>query len=196
LAPTGTGFSGGVSKTASTDISGLLNNTTAFATTATYFVTPTAPGGCAGTPFTVTVSLVANAFIPSLSTTTCSGVTFNFTPAAGIIPTGTTYQWSAPSGVSISGGAGGVGEAISGTLNNTSTITRTATYLVTPSAGSCNGNVFTLTVFVLPVAILNPLSATTCSGISFTVSPTSANGILPAATQYTWTAPTGTGITN
>ncbi len=196
LEPTGSGFSGGVSKTASTDISGLLNNTTAFATTATYFVTPTAPGGCAGTPFTVTVSLVANAFIPALSTTTCSGVTFNFTPAAGIIPTGTTYQWSAPSGVSISGGAGGVGEAISGTLNNTSTITRTATYVVTPSAGSCNGNVFTLTVFVLPVAILNPLTATTCSGISFTVSPTSANGILPAATQYTWTAPTGTGITN
>ena len=196
LEPTGTGFSGGVSKTASTDISGLLNNTTAFATTATYFVTPTAPGGCAGTPFTVTVSLVANAFIPALSTTTCSGVAFNFTPAAGIIPTGTTYQWSAPSGVSISGGAGGVGEAISGTLNNTSTITRTATYVVTPSAGSCNGNVFTLIVFVLPVAILNPLTATTCSGISFTVSPTSANGILPAATQYTWTEPTGTGITN
>jgi gliding motility-associated-like protein len=196
LAPTGTGFSGGVSKTASTDISGLLNNTSAFATTATYFVTPTAPGGCAGSPFTFTVSLVANAYIPALSTTTCSGVAFNFTPAAGIIPTGTTYQWSAPSGVSISGGAGGVGEAISGTLNNTSTITRTATYVVTPSAGSCNGNVFTLTVFVLPVAILNPLTATTCSGISFTVTPTSANGILPAATQYTWTAPTGTGITN
>ncbi|MCX6263126.1 MAG: hypothetical protein NTZ47_01105, partial [Bacteroidetes bacterium] len=195
LAPTGTGFNGGVSKTASTDISGLLNNTTAFPTTATYFVTPTAPGGCAGTPFTVTVSLVANAYISGLSTTTCSGVAFNFTPAGGIIPTGTTYQWNAPTGVFISGGAGGVGEAISGTLNNSSNITRTATYQVTPTAGTCIGNSFTLTVHVLPIAILNPLTTTICSGATFSVSPTNGSaGVVPFGTLYKWSAPTGTGI--
>jgi gliding motility-associated-like protein len=195
LAPSGSGFTGGVSKTASTDISGLLINSTAFATTATYFVTPTAPGNCAGAPFTVTVSLVANAYISALSTTTCSGVGFNFTPASGIIPTGTTYQWSSPSGSFISGGASGVGEAISGTLNNASNITRTATYVVTPLAGTCTGNSFTLTVHVLPIAILNPLTATICSGTSFTVSPTNgSNGVVPFGTLYKWSEPTGTGI--
>ncbi|MFN5428772.1 MAG: PKD-like domain-containing protein, partial [Bacteroidota bacterium] len=197
LSPSGTGFSGGASKTSSSDISGLLSNTTGFAATATYSITPTAPGGCAGLPFTFTVSIVPNAFIPALSTTTCSGVGFQFTPQSGVIPSGTVYDWGIPTGSFLSGGTAGSGQAIiGGTISNTSNITRTATYTVTPLAGSCTGGSFTLTVFVQPVAQINELSTTVCSGISFSVSPANGGttGVVPSGTLYSWLEPMGTAI--
>ncbi|MCA6468299.1 MAG: hypothetical protein IM552_09890, partial [Chitinophagaceae bacterium] len=198
LTPTGTGFTGGASRTLSSNFTGQLSNSSSSGATATYTVIPTAPGGCAGLPFTFTVSIVPNAFIPALSTTTCSGVSFQFTPQSGVIPTGTVYDWSSPSlGGFLSGGAAGAGVSIiSGTLNNSSNITRTATYTVTPVAGSCTGSSFTLTVFVQPIAQINELSTTVCSGISFSVSPANGGttGVVPSGTLYSWLEPMGTAI--
>ena len=194
LTPTGSGFTGGASRTLSSNFTGQLSNSSSSAATATYSVIPTAPGGCAGQSFTWVVSIVPNAFVPALSTTICSGVQFQFTPASGIIPDGTVYDWSAPTGSSLSGGVAGAGQPIiSGTLNNSSNSTRTATYIVTPVAGSCTGDSFTLTVLVSPIAQISSITTTVCSGAGFSISP--SNGIIPDGTQYRWLEPSGTGIT-
>lgn len=194
LTPTGTGFTGGASRTLSSNFTGQLSNSSSSGATATYSVIPTAPGGCAGQAFTWVVSIVPNAFIAALSTTTCSGIPFQYTPVSGVIPTGTVYDWSIPSGGFLSGGAAGAGESIiSGTLNNSSNITRTATYTVTPVAGSCTGSSFTLTVFVSPVAQIGAITTTICSGTGFSISP--SNGIIPGGTLYRWLEPSGSGIT-
>ncbi|MCA6486028.1 MAG: hypothetical protein IM547_11545, partial [Chitinophagaceae bacterium] len=194
LTPTGTGFTGGASRTLSSNFTGQLSNSSSSGATATYTVIPTAPGGCAGQAFTWVVSIVPNAFIAALSTTTCSGIPFQYTPVSGVIPTGTVYDWSSPSGGFLSGGAAGAGESIiSGTLNNSSNITRTATYTVTPVAGSCTGSSFTLTVFVSPVAQIGAITTTICSGTGFSISP--SNGIIPGGTLYRWLEPSGSGIT-
>ena len=195
--PGGTGYSGASTGSNAVNISGTISNSSGLPATATYQVTPTAPGNCAGNPFTLTVSLVPNAFISALSTTTCSGVTFQFTPPTGIVPSGTLYNWSAPTGISLSGGSSGSGlSIISGTLDNSSNITRTATYIVTPVAGLCTGNNFTLTVFVSPVAQINNLTTSVCSGAGFSITPSQGtNGIVPSGTQYQWLEPVGSGFT-
>ena len=120
------------------------------ATTFTFTATAT---GCSSTTLPVTVSV--GPAITSMTATTCSGTAFTSTPVNGtngVVPTGTTYSWSAPTmGSGISGGAAGSGSSITGTLINSSTTTPgTATYLVTASTPGCTGNTFTLTVTVNP----------------------------------------------
>src|SRR5690606_33258756 len=130
--------------------------------------------------------------------TICSGGTFTVTPANGgteIVPTGTTYTWSAPvispAGSITGGSAQPTGQtSISQALTNTSNASATATYTVTPQSGTCTGPTFTVTVTVNPVPSISNKTATICSGGTFTVTP--ANGgteIVPTGTTYTWTAP-------
>ena len=181
-------------------ITGTLKNTTNIAVTATYLVSPTS-GVCAGTTFTVIVTVNPEATVSAMTALTCSGVTFNTTPTNGtngIIPAGTLYTWSAPSGA---GFIGGQSQAIAvsnifGTLVNTTNIARTATYMVSPISGNCSGAVFTLTVTINPEAFVSPMSTTTCNGVAFNITPVDViNGVIPTGTLYTWSAPTGTGIT-
>ena len=91
-----------------------------------------------------------NPAITAISLFVCSGTAFSISPANGtngIVPVGTTYSWSAPAGTGFTGGASGSGAlSISGTLINTTSNPVTATYTVTPSAGSCTGSTFTVTV--------------------------------------------------
>ncbi len=56
------------------------------------------------------------------------------------------------------------------------------------------GNSFTITVTVSPLAAINALTAVTCSGTAFTITPTNVvNGIIPAGTNYSWSTPSVTG---
>ncbi len=93
--------------------------------------------------------------ITAMTAVICSRDGFIVTPVNGInglVPTETTYSWSAPSGTGFTGGAPGSGAAsISGTLTNTTTATVTATYIVTPTALDCPGNTFTVTVTINPL---------------------------------------------
>ncbi len=199
LAPVGTGFSGGTAQALSaTSISGTLINTTNTQAIAEYTVTPIS-GACAGVPFTAVITLNPKAIVTSLTATICSGGTFNVTPSAGIIPAGTTYTWSVPTGSNFTGGlsqTSGVSN-VSGTLVNTSSSARTVTYLVTPmsATGSCTGNVFSVTVTVTPVASIGAFTIVTASGTAFEISPVDGTGgiIVPAGTTYSWPAPTVTG---
>ncbi|MCA6488678.1 MAG: hypothetical protein IM551_01480, partial [Chitinophagaceae bacterium] len=48
-----------------------------------------------------------------------------------------------------------------------------------------------------PGASINSINLTTCSGVQFSYTPVDGiDGIIPTTTIYTWTLPSGTGITN
>ena len=148
------GVTGGVSGSSASTISGTLTNPTNTSQTATYTVSPLS-GSCSGNTFTVTVTVNPMPNITAMSTTAASGGAFTVTPVNGtngLIPAGTTYIWSAPSGTGFSGGAGSTGSPsnIAGTLTLTTTSGATAIYTVTPTSGSCSGNSFTVTVTISP----------------------------------------------
>ena len=78
-------------------------------------------------------------------------------------------------------------------MNPTNTV-QTALYTVTPGSGSCTGTPFTLTVTVNPKPAITNMTTTVCSGIGFTSSPANVtNGVVPAGTTYSWSAPAVTG---
>ncbi len=195
------GLSGGLTGASSTNISGALANATTGALTATYIVTTLSAGSCTGAAFTVTITVNPAATVTAITDTINTGVTFTETPANivnGIVPAGTTYSWLFPTGTGITGGTSATGATtISGTLTNTTSIARTATYIVTPTSGSCTGTPFTVTITVNPVARITGLTAVTCSGVTFSITPVNddVNNVVPAGTTYSWSLPTNAGFT-
>ncbi|MFZ4522051.1 MAG: PKD domain-containing protein [Bacteroidales bacterium] len=203
-APTGTGFTGGTAGSGQTLVSGTLVNTTNTPQTAVYTVTPTsgAAGACTGNTFTVTVIVNPNPVIPDQTAAICSGAAFTITPLNNlpvtVVPPGTTYTWSAPTGTGFTGGAAGVNQiTINGTLTNITNSVQTAIYTVTPTSGPCVGIAFTVDVTINPKPLMPGQTATVCSGTAFVVAPTNnpPSTIVPSGTTYTWSAPTGTGFT-
>jgi hypothetical protein len=200
-APTASGITGTAAGTNAASISGTLTNTTNAPVNVVYTVTPTS-GSCTGSTFTVTVTVNPEPAVNNMTATAiCSGGTFTATPANGtngIVPAGTTYSWSAPIASGITGTASGTNAAsISGTLTNTTNAPINVVYTVTPTSGSCTGSTFTVTVTVNPEPAVNNMTATAiCSGGTFTATPANGtNGIVPAGTTYSWSAPTVAGIT-
>jgi hypothetical protein len=130
-------------------------------------------------------------------TTTCSGVLFSVSPTEGVggdyVPASTTYTWLAPTAITGIEGLTGASSAASffATLTNTTNAPIDVVYIVTPASLTCTGNPFTVTVTVYPAAVVDNISVTTCSGISFAVTPTAGN--IPTGISYTWNAPTYTG---
>jgi PKD repeat protein len=197
-APSGPGFNNGTPGIGSPSITGVLNNTTSLPVVVTYSVTPSS-GSCTGTPFNAEVTVRPSPVIAPIIIHACSGSSFNITPIDiinGIVPTGTTYSWSAPAGPGISGSDASSGaSSITGTLiNNTSTV-QTVIYNVTPIAGGCSGPVFRVTVILDPKPQVNDISYTICSGTPFSVTPADGiNGTVPAGTTYSWSVPAGVGF--
>ncbi|HPI68642.1 MAG TPA: hypothetical protein PL003_05410, partial [Bacteroidales bacterium] len=186
------GLSGGAGGSGGSII-GTLTNTTNGALNATYTVTPTS-GSCPGADFDVVVTVNPRPAINDMTGSACSGAGFTVTPVNvtnGIVPAVTTYTWSAPSvQPGLTGGAGGSGNSITGTLTNTTNAALTATYTVTPTSGSCQGPDFDVVVTVNPRPAINDMTGSACSGDGFTVTPVNVtNGIVPAGTTYTWNAP-------
>jgi gliding motility-associated-like protein len=196
-APTGSGFTGGLSQTTFVpEIFGTLKNTVNYQVTATYTVYPNdIICGLIANPFTLTVYLNPAAYITAMTSETCTGVPFTVSPTDvqnGVVPAGTTYIWSEPQyGANVSGGASGSGPAITGTLLNSSAIPGTATYTVTPVTTLCGINeAFTLEMTVNPFPSINAITTTICTGVQFVVSPTNGiNGSLLPNTTYTWNEP-------
>ncbi|NBR13384.1 MAG: hypothetical protein EBU01_02235, partial [Crocinitomicaceae bacterium] len=198
-APSVSGITGTTSGTASADINGTLTNTTNSGINVVFVVTPSF-GSCSGMPFNVTVTVNPQPAINDMTATACNGTAFNVIPANGtngIVPTGTTYVWSAPTTTATGGSAQAIGQvAISQTLTHTSASAVTASYTVTPTSGTCAGNPFTLVVTVSPRPVVSNESTTICSGGTFAVTPASGgSNVIPAGTTYSWAAPSVTGIT-
>ncbi|MCA6484358.1 MAG: hypothetical protein IM547_03025, partial [Chitinophagaceae bacterium] len=189
LAPTGiSGIEGLTGATSAAFFSATLTNTTNAPIIVTYIVTPASLSGT-GATFTVTVTVNPTASVNPINLTTCSGVSFAVTPSSGTIPTGVSYTWSTPGiTASLTGGATGSGTNITGLLTNTSASVQTATYTVTPNlTNGCTSAPFTLTVAVFPVASINNVSLTVCSGLNF--NPTLI-GTIPSGINYSWSPPT------
>ncbi|MFM7358425.1 MAG: PKD-like domain-containing protein, partial [Sediminibacterium sp.] len=181
------------SSVSSSIFDGPLNNPTSPQQTASYRVSPSV-GACIGASFTLTVSVDSRAAITAMTAVACSNSLFTINPVNGtngLVPVNTTYAWNAPTGADIGNGQPGSGQLfISGTLNNAANDPRTATYLVTPSTGSCSGSQFTLTVTVNPAPVINPIYRTICTGTSFALTPTTGvDGFVPAGTTFTWDPP-------
>ncbi len=162
-------------------------------------ITVTAGNSCGtSTAATLAVSVVTVPVIANKSATVYSGTAFTVTPVNGtdVVPPGTTYSWPLPVVTGgITGGATGTGaNSITGTLNNPSSSAQTATYTVTPSASGCSGATFTVTVTVNAIPDIDDLTASTCSGSGFSVTPADGtNGTVPSGTTYSWAAPAVTG---
>jgi len=146
----------------------ILVNTTALPVNVVFetAATLTDGTGCIGPKSIHTITVNPKATIETINTTICSGGTFSVTPIAGtgnIIPTGTTYTWSAPTintpGAITGGTAQSIPQSIIGeTLTNVSSAIATATYLVTPMSGSCVGVPFDVVVTVNPTPTVNGVS--------------------------------------
>jgi gliding motility-associated-like protein len=190
------GLTGGANATGASSFSGTLLNPTNTVQTATYSITPTS-GSCDGAAFTATVTINPKPTIANnVTEPICSTNSFAFSSTTGdIIPVGTTYTWNLPT---VTGGlmggivASGV-TTINGTLTNPTNTQQSALYTITPTAGSCTGGTFTMSVVVNPKpTIADNITAPICSATSFTFSPTGTD-VIPSNTQFTWATPTVTG---
>jgi hypothetical protein len=154
-----------------TSITGTLHNSKSGAKKATYKVTPKA-AECTGADFNLVVTVYPKPVVSSKTVTICSGDSFSITPSDGVdgdvIPSGTTYSWSAPgSPAEITGRASGTNaSSISGTLVNNSNLVKSVVYNVTPKSGTQTGSLFSVTVTVNPSPKLSGASQdrTICAG--------------------------------
>jgi len=178
--------------------------------------TPTASGtfnysvpvlGCEDPGVNATGTITVN---PKVEITTpiqsavCSDDEFTVTPTDvtdGEVPAGTTYSWSAPTVTGgLTGGVASTGSptSITGTLINPTNTAQTATYIVTPTSGTCIGANFTVIVTVNPKPAIspNPFPASICSDGTFKVLPVDGtNGIVPTNTTYTWSVAANSNVT-
>ena len=140
-----------------------------------------------------------NASASIILNSTVNNTIFDYTvasvPAAG-------YSWTAgkdPVNGSITDADGNGTETLSRQLQHNSNAAVVVTYTITPTgpgATACVGTPITRTVTVNPVAAITNMAAMVCSATGFTVSPVDVtNGIVPAGTTYSWSAPAGAGFT-
>ncbi|MFN5652960.1 MAG: beta strand repeat-containing protein, partial [Flavobacteriia bacterium] len=183
----------------SASISETLTNTTNVPVSVTYVYTITA-NGCSATN-NVVVVVNPTPVIAAKTATICNTGTFTVTPSNGsdIVPSNTTYTWSAPSAIfGISGLASGTSAAsISGTLTNSTNAPIDVVYTVTPTSGAngnCVGSSFTVTVTVNPTPALSSTltPAAICSATTFSYTATSATLVSPG---FAWTRAAVSGIT-
>ena len=140
-----------------TSSSGLINTSTQ-QRTVIYSVTPRS-GTCTGTPFILTVIVeppvtvvIGDKTAPAI----CSGDTFTVTPTTGggdIVPAGIKYTWTVAANTSITGESAVTTPqaSISQTLTNTTSLSSTVIYTVTPRFGTdwnCSGTTFKVSVTV------------------------------------------------
>ncbi|MFC0776404.1 PKD-like domain-containing protein, partial [Terrimonas alba] len=169
----------------------LTNPSNTTAGTVQYIVTPTSsPGGCAGSPYTITVTVNPRPAVTNANTATiCSGAGPNISLTASVP---STFAWTIGTITGgITGASAGSGSAINQILTNPSSTTNgTVQYIVTPtSANGCIGAAFTITVTVRPApTVTTAATKTICSGAGTAITLTAS-----VASSFTWTIGTVTG---
>ncbi|MFL5745953.1 MAG: beta strand repeat-containing protein, partial [Niastella sp.] len=174
------GITGASAGSGSTINQTLTNPSNTTAGTVQYIVTPTSsPGGCAGTPYAITITVNPRPAIPTISaggpTTFCQGGSVTLTSSSA-----TGNQWSLN------------GTGVPGATNQTYSTTTSGSYTVTVTNG--NGCARTsaatsITVNPLPTITVSPAApAAFCSGGSVTLTASGAN-------TYTWSPATDLSIT-
>jgi len=172
----------------------------------TYIVTPSS-GTCIGLPFELEVTLSPRPFIEDVVVDPiCSEDTFVVSPQTGVpnanivVPIGTTYTWTVVANPNVDGESDEIvpQTEISQTLTNTTSVTQTIEYTVTPLSTGCAGLTFQVFVDVKPrpFIVAGPQTQDTqCSGSPFVIAPQdgvpTADTIVPVGTQYTWVISVG-----
>ena len=176
-------------------------NTSGNPITATISVTPKA-NGCTGTSqnFTITVNPSPVVTFSIQNQTICSGDTsalVTLSSAAGATLNWTAIQPSGVSGVAISGTNTIPAQTLVNNTNSNIVVMYNATSTLSGGA-TCAGATFIYTITVKPKPFITAnMTAISCSGLSFSVSPTnSAGNNIPTGTTYSWSTPIVTvGIT-
>ena len=157
-----------------------------------YIVTPTSTSGlCAGSPYTITVTVNPIPVVSNATTKTiCSGASTAISLNASAL---SNFAWTIGTvNGGITGQSGSSGSTIGQTLTNPSNSgTGSVQYQVTPTStvGSCVGSAHTITVTVNPLpALTNAATTTICSGANSNITLTAT-----IASNYSWTLGTNTG---
>jgi len=203
-----TGINGGAASgtPSPTSLTGTLTNFTGGYLDATYTIIPTA-NSCDGNSFTFIVRVYPKPIIGLKQDVFCSGGSFSVTPYDGpplgdVVPTGTTYSWSAPVISGLTGTSSGTAQSSfnSGTLYNNTNYPIIVEFAVTPRANPQDGDAFIvrITVNPLPKASIDITETsglivndkTICSNETATIT---AIPVVGATTdyEYTWSVPSG-----
>ncbi len=166
----------------------------------TYTITPKFLT-CVGASFDFPIAVYPKPIISVKQDVICSGETFTVTPVDGdgldVVPTGTTYRWSAPTTANITGLlSGNNASSISGTLINTTNATILVVYSVIPTANTQDGDPFNVEITVHPLPTttitltensgLNTNDAIICNDANALLTAAPATGTL-ADYFYEWT---------
>jgi gliding motility-associated-like protein len=170
----------------------LTNPSTTTAGTVAYIVTPIATTGtCAGTPYTIVVTVNPKPIVTNVATaSTCTGSGPNIALTASV-PSSFTWTIGMTTG-GITGASAGSGNTINQILTNpNNAIAGTVDYIITPIAnnGGCAGIPFIITVTVNPAPLVTNLATiSVCNGVESNIPLTSS---MPSS--FTWTIGTITG---
>ena len=176
-------------------------NTSGNPITSTISVTPKA-NGCTGTPqiFTITINPSPVVDFSILNQTICSGDTsalVTLSSVAGATLNWTAIQPSGMSGVVTSGNNTIPAQTLVNNTNANIVVTYNSTSTLS-SGATCAGATFPYTITVKPKPFISAnMTATSCSGLFFSVSPANGAGNnIPTGTTYSWSTPIVTaGIT-
>jgi gliding motility-associated-like protein len=155
------------------NITDSYTNSTGVDVTITYTITPQSQAnGCLGTPFTYTVTISSKPVGAAVTkASVCSDVLFNFDPqndiTNGVI---STFTWSrpVPPGLTVRTAKVPQTGVISEAWTNTGNVVIDVLYTVTPTAGSCAGDAFVITVPIQPEPVLlSTLDVTRCSDVDY-----------------------------
>jgi hypothetical protein len=180
---TGSGSSATITET--------LTNSTTEPILVDYIITPSV-NGCAGTPFTLTVTVNPTAVITSSATDNwCNAVSNTYTATSS--SSTATFAWTRASVAGITPLTGsGSSATITETLTNSTTEPILVDYIITPSVNGCAGTPFTLTVTVNPTAVItSSATANWCNAVSNTYTATSSS----STATFAWTRASVAGIT-
>jgi large repetitive protein len=178
-----------------------------------YTVTPYA-AGCAGPPFTITVTINPEPVVAPMTASVCSDV-----PIGVVLPTASTNSLAIDSWditALVDPGLTGTASTGNGVVNpnfiaadvftNITGGPLDVVYTVTPYTGTCAGDPFTITVTINPEPVVANMTAAVCSNVPIgVVLPTaSTNGLVIGSWDITavvdpgltGTASTGNGIIN
>lgn len=180
-------------------INDILINNSSVDQPVVYTVTPSSSSNCAGTPFTVTITVRPEPVLAVTPKDICTGSPAEYeiklNPAN--MPAGTVFSWSAPvmsagpaqgtPGVEVPMGAPGTLHILD-VLTNTTAAPITATYTVTPSfaGGICPGAPQDVIITIYPAATAdagNNQFLCTDTG-AYVLAGSSVGGV---ATNHTWT---------
>lgn len=200
-------FPGGTPSSSTFFDPGSINYTTSGNYTATFSVTNSC--GTVTKTENFSVNTVLSPIISAKTVKICSGSSFTVIPVSGggdNVPAGTTYTWSSPT-VSPPGAVSGAfaqsssTTSISQTLTNNTANRAIVTYTVSPTAGSCPGPDFTVTVTVDPLITANPvIKNTSCFGFTDGAINLTVRGGIPFTTGapylFSWTGPNNFTSTN